>query len=554
MTKSISGATRADRAVAVGFLSAALVAACVLLSAGPAHAETFAVNSTGDGGDQGPGGVCNTAPFPVGTEPECTLRAAIEEANTTAAADTINFDIGGSGVKTISPATAFGLPSIAEPVTIDGYTQPGASPNTLAVGNNAAPKIELDGSGAGAGASGIGIGASNVVVRGLVINRFGGHGVAFGQVTGSKIEGNFIGTDPTGTVDLGNGDGGVRIFDGSSNVVGGTAPEARNVISGNAAHGIAVERAQASGHRIEGNYIGTKKDGTSFLANGGAGVAMVDSSDVTVGGATPGAANTIAFNDADGVSIGSGFFDIASTGNRILSNSIFSNALRGIDLDDDGPTPNDAGDADAGANNLQNYPVLSSAIKSGPTNAIRGSLNSTPNATFTLQFLSSPQADPSGFGEGRKFLGQRNVTTDASGDATFAFSIQAATAVGQAVTATATGASGDTSEFSRAISLRKDAVKPAITPLTPKPGSKGFKRTVKIQAVVRDNLTDLAKGNIRLFVDGKRKTGFSYDRATDRLGFTARKLSFKRHTVRITATDGAGNAATKSWSFTVKKR
>ncbi len=126
--------------------------------------------------------------------------------------------------------------------------------------------------------------------------------------------------------------------------------------------------------------------------------------------------------------------------------------------------------------------------------------------------------------------------------------------MGQAVTATATSASGDTSEFSRAVLLRKDAVKPAITPLSPKAGSKGFKRAVSIRAVVRDDITNLAKGDIRLFVDGRRIGAFSYDRATDRLGYTARKLSFKRHTVRITATDGAGNVTTKTWSFTVKKR
>ncbi|CAN5528747.1 hypothetical protein BH24ACT20_BH24ACT20_02710 [soil metagenome] len=546
------------RASAFGLLVAALMAT-MLLTAKPAHAATFTVNSAGDSGDNNPGnGTCATQPFQVGTEPECTLRAAIEETNANAndatVVDEIHFDIAGTGVHTISPATTFGLPSITEPVIIDGYTQPGASPNTLATGNNAALKIELDGTNAGAGAVGIGIGASNSVVRGLVINRFGGAGVAIGSGVGVQVEGNFVGTDPAGTIDLGNGGAGVRLFDGSFNVVGGASPGARNVISGNGGDGISVVRAQASTHRIEGNHIGTKKDGTSFLANGGAGVAIVDSYDVTIGGATPGAANTIAFNDADGISIRTGFFDIASTGNRILSNSIFSNALRGIDLDDDGVTANDTGDADADSNNLQNYPVLSSAIKSGPTNAIRGSLNSTPNTTFTLQFFSSPQADPSGFGEGQRFLGQRNVTTDASGDAAFSFSIRAATAVGQAVAMTATSASGDTSEFSRAIPLRKDTVKPTITPLSPKPGSKSFKRTVKVQAVVRDNMTNLAKGNVRLFMDGKRKRGFAYNRSTDRLGFTARKLSFKRHTVRITATDGAGNVTSKTWRFTVKKR
>ncbi len=78
-----------------------------------------------------------------------------------------------------------------------------------------------------------------------------------------------------------------------------------------------------------------------------------------------------------------------------------------------------------------------------------------------------------------------------------------------------------------------------------RPGSKSFKRAVSIRAVVRDNVSDLEKGDIRLFVDGKRKKGFSYDRSTDRLVFTARDLF---------AIDGAGNVASRSWSFTVKKR
>lgn len=393
------------------------------------------------------------------------------------------------------------------------------------------------------------------MVKGLVINRFAVAGVAIGGGVGTRVEGNFIGTDPSGTIDRGNGGEGVRFFDGSFNVVGGASPGARNLISGNGRNGVSFDTGDgANGNRIEGNFIGTKKDGTSFLANGGAGVSIVDSYDVTIGGATPGAANTIAFNDTDGISIRTGFFDIESTGNRILGNSIFSNALRGIDLDDDGITPNDAGDADAGANNLQNYPVLSSAVKSGPTNAIRGSLNSIPNTTFTLQFFSNPTADLSGFGEGQRFLGQRNVTTGASGDAAFSFSIQAATAVGQTVTATATSVSGNTSEFSKAITIRKDAVKPAITHLSPRVGSKTTKRAVKVQAIVGDDVSELAKGDIRLFVDGKRKKNFAYDRGADRLSFTARNLSFKRHTVKIIATDGAGNVASRSWSFTVKQK
>ena len=113
---------------------------CVFLSlfigAMIAQAATFTVDSTGDGGDSNTGdGICND-----GTG-NCTLRAAIEQANASAGADVIHFDIGGGGVQTITPGSS--LTFVMDPVTIDGTTQPGFA---------GSPIIELDGSGAGAGA------------------------------------------------------------------------------------------------------------------------------------------------------------------------------------------------------------------------------------------------------------------------------------------------------------------------------------------------------------------------------------------------------------------
>src|SRR3989442_11170628 len=100
-----------------------------------AAAKTFTVDTTGDGADANVGnGVCATAAG------KCSLRAAIEEANANAGKDTINFNIPGSGVKTISPGSP--LPNITESVIIDGYSQPGASENTLANGDNAVLLIE----------------------------------------------------------------------------------------------------------------------------------------------------------------------------------------------------------------------------------------------------------------------------------------------------------------------------------------------------------------------------------------------------------------------------
>jgi hypothetical protein len=168
----------------------------------------------------------------------CDLREGIQAANTnlavggangciagTAGLDNIHFNIPGAGVKTISPTSA--LPTITDPVFIDGYTQPGASANTLAVGNNAVLLIELNGT--GAGINGLTITAGNSTERGLVINRF-----SFGIVISSGnnvFAGNFIGTNPTGSIGLSNSVG-VHVPTGANNLIGGTTPQARNVISG----------------------------------------------------------------------------------------------------------------------------------------------------------------------------------------------------------------------------------------------------------------------------------------------------------------------------------
>jgi hypothetical protein len=256
---------------------------------------------------------------------------------------------------------------------------------------------------------------------------------------GNRIEGNFIGTDPSGTIDRGNSDDGVNIFGGASeNVVGGSTPAARNVISGNFFEAIFVN--EANGNRIEGNFIGTDKTGTKSLGNSDAAVVITGSSSGnTVGGTTAGARNVISGN-LTGVSI----YGPAATGNRVLSNSIFSNAGLGIDLGADGTTANDPGDPDTGPNNLQNKPVISSAKKGATgTTTVRGKLNSTPGKTFTVQFFSNPE----GTDEGKTLLGSESVKTDGTGNFSFVFSTKKVIRLGQNITATATGADG-TSEFS----------------------------------------------------------------------------------------------------------
>ncbi len=169
---------------------------------------------------------------------------------------------------------------------------------------------------------------------------------------------------------------------------------------------------------------------------------MLGASNNVVGGGTS-EANTIAHNEQDGVRIVGG----DGTGNRVLGNSIFSNSRLGIELfsglSDSGPTPNDPKDPDTGPNNLQNKPTISSAITAPGRVTIGGNLNSVPDKNFSLRFFSNRPGED----EGRFLIGVRSVTTNANGNAPFAFSLAKTVQAGRTVTATATGADG-TSEFS----------------------------------------------------------------------------------------------------------
>lgn len=400
-------------------------------------ATTFIVTSTGDKPDENHlDGRCQTT-----TAGECTVRAAIQQANATKAADTINFAIPGVGPHTISPAE--GLPPITRPLTIDGYTQNGATPNTLTEPDktNAVLKIQLTGSHAGLS---LREGASNSVIRGLAI---GGcrvtnsciQAIRLSLGKGYKIQGNFLGTLADGTTPDSNSYG-VGLDFTSDSTIGGTdaddgkldgVVEARNIISGSGINNVDILPG-SSGNRIEGNLIGPDKNGSSLsnLRHG-----------IRVSG--PG-----------------------SNGNRILSNSIFSNTGLGIDLEGGdettigfGVTTNDPKDPDTGPNRLQNFPVITSAQNPGNFTSISWTLDRTPSTkkkkrTFIIQFFSNPTADPSTYGEGKTFLGQIQVKTDRQGHAEsgdLPFSPPQKVPKDEYITATATNKkTGDTSEFSEA--------------------------------------------------------------------------------------------------------
>jgi hypothetical protein len=184
------------------------------------------------------------------------------------------------------------------------------------------------------------------------------------------------------------------------------------------------------------------------VPNNGYGVFFFDAAGNTVGGTASGAGNVIAFN---GSGVGMSDRDLPVNANRILGNSIFNNEGLGIDLADDGVTPNDAGDADTGVNELQNFPVLTSVSGTPGALTVQGTLNSTASSTFTVELFASSGADPSGFGEGRFFLGSTPVTTDAGGNGAFTFNSVVSPLNGGVLTATVTDAAGNTSEFSEGL-------------------------------------------------------------------------------------------------------
>jgi hypothetical protein len=286
----------------------------------------FQVDSTGDAGDDMLDGTCDDG------EGKCTLRAAIEEANSsTGITETIRFALPTPGPHTIQPSTA--LPIITDPVIIDGYAQPGANPNTNPpeLGSNAVLKIQLDGLNAGISANGLRITGGGSTVRGLAIGRFDEAGISLENNGGNTIEGNFLGTDVTGMLDRGNGTYGV-IIHGSSNTIGGTDAGARNVISGNSSYGVVITGVSftATENVVLGNLIGSDVTGTAALENGGGGVMIDGASTNTIGGTRASARNVISGNWGYGVEIEG----TLATGNLVEGNFI------GLQVDGTSPLGN----------------------------------------------------------------------------------------------------------------------------------------------------------------------------------------------------------------------
>lgn len=434
-----------------------------------------------------------------------SLRQAIIDANALAGPDTITFTILGPGPHTINVLSA--LPTITDAVLIDGWSEPdfagtpiielngigagdvnglvlaaGSSRSTirgLVIQNFNRSGILVQstrniiaGNYLGLDADGITIAANNrqgVGGRGGIRvvsdrNTIGGltaadrnvisgnlySGIVLLGANRNQVLGNYIGTDAGGTLDRGNDQEGIDIDGGRNNIIGGSNPSARNVISGNGSDGIEIDSGDFN--VVQGNYIGTDytgtfdvgntRDGIDLNANGANGA-----TGNLIGGTGLNEGNLIFGNDMNGIEVR----DAPTTSNRILGNRIYGNSLLGIELGaGNGVTANDAGDGDTGPNNLMNLPVIYSVVVAGGNVTITG--EARPGAT--VEFFEAA-ADPTGHGEGQTFIDRGTVSgvTPGTVDATarqFSFTFAAGSlAAGERVTATATDASNNTSEFAQ---------------------------------------------------------------------------------------------------------
>ncbi len=272
----------------------------------------------------------------------------------------------------------------------------------------------------------------NVGINGRnVISGNAGRGVEIDSPF-NRVQNNYIGTDASGGMAVGNAFEGVGVFS-NGNTIGGTGSGAQgNLISGNLGEGVNVG---GSKNVIQANLTGTNAAGTSGLGNGISGVAVFNVSNNTIGGTAAGQANTIAFNAHDGVQLSQGH------GNAVLQDAIFGNGNLGIELQ-------------KGANHRQAAPKLTSAITSGSSITIAGTLTSAALATFTLDFFANPVDGPKHHAQGQTFLGAATVTTDSTGTVSFSETFSVAVPAGQFITATATDAANDTSAFSLSVKAK----------------------------------------------------------------------------------------------------
>lgn len=442
-----------------------------------------------------------------------SLRQAILDANSTPNAelgqDEIRFDIPGEGARTISPVSA--LPVVTGPVVINGYSQAGSNPNSLAVGNNAVILIELngeecvacqglvlsgnstvkglsvygafndaievngsgntvagnfiglraDGSPDGVIASGVYVsnasasvvGGTELADRNVISSNRDGVFIASGasDATGNNVTGNYIGTDLSGFERLGNSQRGVFVGTFGFTASGNTIHD--NVISGNGRIGVLLRDATVTGNSVTGNLIGLNAAGTGPLANGHS-----DSGDDGLSGTSATAGIYVAGpnNTIGGVEPGDGNTIAFNNGAGVqvggsLGTEIHANTV----FSNDGLGIDLGGDGvtfnhvgfAAGPNNYQNYPVMTVATSGGESLRVGGYLESEANQSYVIDVFSNQSCDPTFFGEAEIYLDSFSVTTDENGIAVFDEELAVGVTEPFGISTTATGNNG-TSEFS----------------------------------------------------------------------------------------------------------
>ena len=480
----------------------------------PLAAATFTVTNTDD---SGPG----------------SLRQAILDAEAAAGADTIAFAIPGAGVHTITPLTL--LPIISQPLTIDGYTQPGSSPNTNPTGAlNTVLQIEIDGTTAPNRC--ITIGSSDVTVRGLIINRCT-EGIElfnfFGaSPTGMVIAGNFIGTDPTG-VSASPNDFGIAIgFTQGGTVgatIGGPDPADRNLISGNTNAGFLSTSNFNGGSSTAfyGNVIGLDKD--ARLSPNGSGIFIGDAAPASsaIGDVFAGLGNIIAGNAGAGV-----------RPDLVLRDDPGQRGLRQRrqghrDGNGTGP-PQRCRRRRRRAERRAELPDHAAGRigRGGGSTHILGVLHSTPSTTFDLDFYANAACSnfPREFLEGQTYLGSGQVTTDGTGSAMIDLVIVGDPEAGARISATATDPAGKTSEFSQRLPFATTA------PSGPPAGGTSFALTG----------TDFIDG-ATVTIGGVPATGVDVDTFTHLTATTPALDPGTVNDIVVTNTDGSTGTLVKGY-------
>jgi VCBS repeat-containing protein len=529
------------------------------------------------------------------------LLAANAGANGTGGADRIAFDLSAYGASaTIALSSA--LPQISDTVLIDGTTAPGyagrpivqigASPSVttvfdfgagadhatlrgLSIGGFGGTGIEIGAASvtiedsqigtslagntaAGGSGAGVHVGAAGTgaVLRNDVVSGNGGSGIVVEGAAGVSITGNRIGVATTTGAPLGNALDGILLTAGAT----GTRVSG-NVIGGNGGAGVRIS-GDTPGNVVQGNWIGTDATLSAALGNHD-GVVLADGAGANlIGGTGADDGNLIRYNAGRGILVLDGLGQ--STGNALLGNLLVGNGF-GIDLvaaasaGSAAIDANDTGDADTGANGLQNFPVLAAAVPAAGSLTITGTLSSEAGATYRLEFFATTTADASGHGQARVFLGSLEVSTDGTGDAPFTVTLATSEPVGTRVTATATrvlgvGVYGSTSEYAADVVLDTAPVLAATS---------AFQVAENDTAVGTVAATDADAGDVVTYsLAGDDAGHFVIDSATGAIAFAAAPNyeapldanTDNAYQIRVVATDANGGVAERAVTVTVEDR